>query len=182
MPARCEHGYHVVSFLGDGRKKSFSGFDEIEPGVFKRVLRKGCECMNGENVKVLGRWTDIQGVEHCDPEDPKVPRRFVSGATRDSSEGKLDYEGFFSPFVLRRRAEYMHKHRVQADGALRDSDNWQKGMPISEYGKSLLRHAMEFWRWLRGEKSSDPEEALCAVMFNAEGALLELLKRREATQ
>jgi len=55
-------------------------------------------------------------------------REFISGATRDDSEGKNDYEGYLSPLVLRRFGDYMTLHRKQADGKLRDSDNWQKGM------------------------------------------------------
>ena len=56
-------------------------------------------------------------------------RNFDTGATRDVDTNKLDFEGFLSPVVLERYAEYMHKNRVQADGNLRDSDNWQKGIP-----------------------------------------------------
>ena len=53
-------------------------------------------------------------------------RTFDTGATRDSDNDKLDYEGFLSPLVLRRYAEYLHKHRKQSDGKIRTSDNWQK--------------------------------------------------------
>lgn len=108
-------------------------------------------------------------------------REFETGATRDSDNGKLDYEGFFSPFVLERRAQYMHKHRYQSDGTLRDSDNWQKGMPTEEYMKSMFRHFMEAWTIHRthvddGYDKKALQEALCAVMFNCEGYLHELLK------
>ena len=51
-------------------------------------------------------------------------RHFKSGATRDSDETKIDFEGFMSPLVIERFGEYMTKHRIQADGGLRDSDNW----------------------------------------------------------
>jgi hypothetical protein len=103
-------------------------------------------------------------------------RRFESGATRDTDEGKLDYEGFFSPRVLRRRAEYMQVHAVQADGESRSSDNWQKGIPTEAYMKSLIRHCFHAWElWRDGEDSYlDLEDALCAVCFNAEGLLFEL--------
>ena len=63
-------------------------------------------------------------------------RMFPSGATRDGDEAKLDYEGFLSPFVVERYAEYMQKHRVQSDGQLRDADNWQKGIPREAYIQS----------------------------------------------
>ncbi len=101
-------------------------------------------------------------------------RQFETGATRDTEDDKLDYEGFFSPLVLERRAEYMHKHRVQKDDTLRDSDNWQKGMPLDVYMKSAFRHFVEWWTMHRLNDVS--EEAICALMFNCEGYLYELLK------
>ena len=70
-------------------------------------------------------------------------RKFESGATRDTDEGKLDFEGFLSPLVLERFARYMHKNRVQSDGSLRDSDNWQNLFGEDHYAvcmKSLWRH------------------------------------------
>lgn len=106
-------------------------------------------------------------------------RRFETGATRDVEEGKFDYEGFLSPWVIERFAQYMHRHQVQNDGTLRESDNWQKGIPYSAYIKSKWRHFMDIWKWHRGDKSIDIEEALCADMFNTMGYLYELLKKRE---
>ena len=104
-------------------------------------------------------------------------RRFETGATRDTEKDKLDYEGFLSPWVLERYARYMHKHREQSDGNLRDSDNWQKGMPKSAYIKSMWRHLMDLWFGHRGEFSQEgTEEALCAIIFNAMGYLHELLR------
>jgi len=103
-------------------------------------------------------------------------RQFKSGATRDNEESKLDYEGFLSPIVLERYAQYMHKHRVQADGKLRDSDNWQKGMPLEAYMKSGWRHFMDWWKEHRDLESRDGiEDAICGLLFNAMGYLYELL-------
>ena len=73
-------------------------------------------------------------------------REFDTGATRDNDTDKPDYEGFLSPLVLEAYAQYMHKNRVQADGATRDSDNWQKGIPRDQYMKSAFRHFMDLWR------------------------------------
>lgn len=117
-------------------------------------------------------------------------RTFSTGATRDTDNGKLKYEGFFSPEVLRRRAEYMHEHRKQANGELRDADNWQKGMERAVYMDSLIRHACDAWyEWrTRSLKDADPtslnrskafQDLLCAISFNAEGMLLELLRGRD---
>lgn len=113
-------------------------------------------------------------------------RTFNSGATRDTEEGKFDYEGFLSPWVLERYAMYMHQHRKQSDGALRDSDNWQKGIPRTAYIKSLFRHFMDLWKlhrllWVMNlpRSSADQEaleDALCAIIFNTSGYLHEELK------
>jgi len=108
-----------------------------------------------------------------------MTRQFDTGATRDTEEGKFDYEGFLSPIVLQRFGQYMHKHRTQADGKLRDSDNWQKGMPKSAYMKSLWRHTMDLWLHYRGHSpraNEEIEEALCAILFNAMGYLFEELR------
>lgn len=104
-------------------------------------------------------------------------REFETGATRDTDEGKYDYEGFLSPLVIERYAEYMHKHRKQADGKMRDSDNWQKGIPITQYIKSLWRHFFAVWKGHRHGTIS--EDDLCAVIFNGMGALHEILKAKE---
>jgi hypothetical protein len=104
-------------------------------------------------------------------------RKFDTGATRDTEAGKLDYEGFLSPLVLERYAQYMDKHRTQPDGGRRDSDNWQKGIPRDAYMKSLWRHFMDVWKLHRGLSASVCiQEALCAVLFNAMGYLHECLK------
>jgi len=104
-------------------------------------------------------------------------REFDTGATRDTSDDKLDFEGFLSPIVLERFAEYMHKHRFQADGEKRASDNWQKGMPKDAYMKSAFRHFMDLWKEHRGHDSREGvEDALCALMFNIQGYLHEHLK------
>jgi hypothetical protein len=112
---------------------------------------------------------------------------FATGATRSASDDKLDYEGFLSPIVLRRYAQYMHANRVQRDGRLRASDNWQKGMPRENYRKSMIRHLMDFWIGARGfdvERPADLRETiaydendiLCAILFNVMGHLHENLK------
>jgi hypothetical protein len=97
-------------------------------------------------------------------------RTFSTGATRDSVAGKLRYEGYFSPLVLRARAEYMRTHQVQADGELREPDNWQKGIPADALMDSAFRHFMDWWLAHR-EHGGDVQEAICALMFNAEAYL-----------
>ena len=118
-----------------------------------------------------------------------VVRKFDTGATRDDASLKLDFEGFLSPEVLHRFGEFMHKYRFQRDGSLRDSDNWQRGIPLPVYMKSLTRHHLTVWRLHRGAspafvakgmglESVDLEEELCAIIFNAQGYLHEILKAK----
>jgi hypothetical protein len=108
-------------------------------------------------------------------------RTFDTGATRDSDHDKIDPEGFLSPLAILRFCEYMHKHRLQSDGNLRSSDNWQKGMPVEAYMKSLLRHVLDLWLCHDSAAAfarSGRVDALCGILFNAQGYLHELERSR----
>lgn len=113
-------------------------------------------------------------------------RAFDSGATRSADTGRYDPEGFMSPLVMERFCEYMQKHRVQSDGSVRGSDNWQKGMPKDTYIKGMWRHFLHLWTRHRGHVVRDPlatadiEEDLCALLFNVQGYLFEILKAKES--
>lgn len=103
-------------------------------------------------------------------------RVFETGASRDTDEGKLKYHRFLSPAVLRRYCEYLEKHRVCADGSLRDPDNWKKGIGQDVYVESLLRHAFEAWQqWEQDGVMS--QDTLCAILFNTMGYLFEDIKK-----
>lgn len=105
-------------------------------------------------------------------------RKFETGATRNVDDDNHDYEGFLSPLVIKRFGEYMHGHRKQADGTIRASDNWQKGIPFDSYMKSGWRHFVDWWCGHRKVESRDDlETALCALLFNVQGYLHELLKK-----
>jgi hypothetical protein len=115
-----------------------------------------------------------------------VMRTFETGATRSNDAGKIDPEGFLSPLVIERYCQYLNKHRVQADGKLRDSDNWQKGMGLATYMKSAWRHFLDMWKSHRHnltgivptpEQAEANEDAICAVLFNVMGYLHETLKQ-----
>jgi hypothetical protein len=107
-------------------------------------------------------------------------RKFETGATRDNDEEKYDYEGFLHPLVVETFGKYMHKHRKQADGELRASDNWQKGIPKEAYMKSGFRHFHDWWKQHRGYEGQDNlEESLCALLFNTMGYLYEVIKEKE---
>lgn len=109
-------------------------------------------------------------------------RTFETGATRDVEDGKPDPESFVSPLVLRRFFEYMHGKRAMPDGSVRDSDNWQKGIPLDAYAKSFMRHAHDLHLHHRGlghMARESLEDTLCALLFNAQGYLFETLRARE---
>jgi hypothetical protein len=113
------------------------------------------------------------------PKTEAGTRTFGTGATRDLDANKLDFEGFLSPLVLERYAEHMHKARKMPDGSVRDSDNWQLGIPVGAYMKSLWRHFFDVWKTHRGYATvSDIETELCGVLFNANGMLHEILKAK----
>jgi hypothetical protein len=136
------------------------------------------EPMSGDDVEAGIRVYDSVQISQVTPTEliPGVVRSFGTGATRDSDDGKYDYEGFLSPVVLEAFAAYMHKHRVQSDGSLRDSDNWQKGMPLDVYMKSMWRHFMDVWKTHRGlEIEVSQVDALMALLFNVQGYAFELL-------
>jgi hypothetical protein len=110
---------------------------------------------------------------------------FNTGAYRDGDENKIDYEGFLSPAVLERFGKYMLAHQKQSDGKMRTSDNWQAGIPQDVYMKSLLRHTFQLWGVHRGNRVVDDkgelidkQDALCAIIFNAQGYLFEDLKKK----
>jgi len=109
-------------------------------------------------------------------------RKFKSGATRDTDEGKNDYEGFLSPLVIERFGNYMSKHRKLTDGSLRDSDNWQKGFGEKHFDvcmKSLWRHFLDLWKEHRHYNSREGvEDAICGILFNTMAYYHEYLKRK----
>lgn len=115
--------------------------------------------------------------------------QFATGATRSSDEGKNDYEGFLSFDVIEEFGDYMTRHRIQADGGVRKSDNWQKGIPPASYIKSFIRHSIELWGLHRGKVSRRlrreypnqgmnflVRETACACLFNLQGFFHEFLK------
>jgi hypothetical protein len=122
----------------------------------------------------------------CQPEcgDNTTMRTFGTGATRNV-EVDPDYHGFFSPLSMHAYGEYMHAHRLQSDGTIRDSDNWQLGMPNDAYVRSLVRHIHDVelihdgFKELARSDARDPstfKAHLSAIIFNAQGILHNLVK------
>lgn len=110
-------------------------------------------------------------------------REFTTGATRDTENGKIDPEGFLSPLVIKAFSDYMHKNRIQADGNLRDSDNWQKLFGENHLDvclKSAWRHFLDLWLFHRGYKGRDTiDDAICGLLFNIQAYYYKILKDRE---
>lgn len=112
-------------------------------------------------------------------------RQFETGATRDTSEGKLEFARFMSPIVIKRYAEYMDLHRKQSDGNLRDPDNWMHLFGDNHEDvcmDSLWRHLMDAWlinKGFKNEAREDLESALCAILFNTQAWLFKLLKEKQ---
>ena len=112
-------------------------------------------------------------------------RTAISGATRDDNDGKLDYFKFFSAVAFNAYCKYMFEKRVQPDGALRDADNWQKGMPRHWYCESAERHLLDVVYHTKGfpELADETlETALCALMFNTQAYLHEILIDRSVEE
>lgn len=107
-------------------------------------------------------------------------RQFESGATRSSVTDRYDPEAALSPLVLERYAAYVHGCN-NMHGKVRTDDNWQKGIPLPVYMKGAWRHFLHAWQRHRGWPVTDPkaatsiEDDLCAVLFNVQGYLHELL-------
>ena len=110
--------------------------------------------------------------------DDGKTRLFTSGAIRDTAAGKPDYDGFISPLVLEAFGTYMEFNRLLPNGATRDSDNWQKGIPMDVYMKSGWRHFIDWWRAHRGYTIKEGIVwALCGLLFNVQGYLHEFLRQ-----
>lgn len=113
--------------------------------------------------------------------DNGTKREFVTGANRDTAQGKFDFEGFLSPLALEAYGTYMDFNRHLPDGTLRESDNWQKGIPMPVYVKSGWRHFFDWWREHRGLSSHEGVIwALCGLLFNVSGYLHEYIKSHPA--
>ena len=76
---------------------------------------------------------------------------------------------------------FMHANR-QTEAGLRDSDNWQKGIPFDTYMKSMWRHFHGAWKLHRmTEDRPTLVIDLLAVIFNAQGYLHEYMKAGHIT-
>ena len=111
-------------------------------------------------------------------------RKFKTGATRNEDFIKIDPEGFFNPLLIESFSEYMNKHRLQSDGKIRESDNWQRLFGDDHYKvcmKSTWRHFLHFWKIHRGYKVIEDgkevtlEDACNGIIFNVWAYLFKYL-------
>lgn len=100
-------------------------------------------------------------------------REFESGATRSDNSNKRDVIGFTSAIADKLYCDYMHKHRVQADGTLRASDNYKKGMPKKAIIESKGRHDLDLRLIYEGYKARGDElDTLCSLRFAIDNLLM----------
>jgi hypothetical protein len=116
-------------------------------------------------------------------------RTFASGATRSLDLDKPDFEGYLSPLAVEGYGRYMLKHQQTAIGG-RTSDNWQKGIPMHEFIKSMFRHFLAIWKLYRAINSGREcwgslscaamRENVYGLFFNVQGFAheFELLEER----
>lgn len=91
--------------------------------------------------------------------DSGTRQEFSTGAVRDRQAGKGRFD-LLPPMALARLARHFEK------GAVKYGDrNWEKGIPLSRYLDSALRHAFSF---LQGKAD---EDHLVAAAWNLLAAL-----------
>lgn len=108
-------------------------------------------------------------------------RTFPKGGTRSDDDGKIDY-AHLSALADRVWCEYMHEHRIQENGELREPDNYKKGLSLESYKKSLRGHMQDLNLILEGHKVFEkgkevtPFDAIMAIRFNVQGVIIETMR------
>lgn len=92
--------------------------------------------------------------EFSDVKDSGTRQEFGTGAKRDIQTGKGRYD-LLPPLAIRRIAKHYE------NGARKYGDrNWEKGMPMSRYADSALRHLFAYIEGMRDE------DHLAAAVWN----------------
>jgi hypothetical protein len=117
-------------------------------------------------------------------QDDGTLRTFPGGATRDTADGKPVPWRYGSALADKRYGEYMLGKQVQTDGKTRAGDNWKNGFGLEVLADSLSRHVTDLRLHLEGfadeATEQDIETVLCAIRFNTDGYLHELLVQKRA--
>lgn len=95
--------------------------------------------------------------------------KFETGAIRDTQEGKPDFTETISWTAFNRYAKYMTGKKKKYGAG-----NFKKGIPISSYEQSLIRHLDKYMR-NKYENGNDEltEDHLSALVFNIFGIMHE---------
>lgn len=100
-------------------------------------------------------------------------RTSATGATRDTSQNKLEIGDYICPEVLIAFSEYMFKHQFQSDGTKRSGNNHKKGFGSTPKETmdicfaSYIRHTLDLWMEHDGFESRDGMiEAMGGAFFN----------------
>lgn len=95
--------------------------------------------------------------------------RFKTGAIRDTQDGKESYIETISWTAFRRYAKYMTGKKAKYG-----QGNFKKGIPVSSYEESLVRHLTKYLINKHEGGSLEPEEDhVAAIVFNAFGIMHE---------
>lgn len=95
--------------------------------------------------------------------------KFKTGAIRDTQEGKVDFVETVSFTAHDRFARYMTGKKKKYGAG-----NFKKGIPITSYEKSLLRHISIYFRnKYENAKIEVNEDHEAAIRFNIDGIMHE---------
>lgn len=106
--------------------------------------------------KAMENFQRVYGIKI---KDSGTRREFPTGAVRDMAEGKGDMYSLPPAAILR-----LSKH-YEEDAKKYGRNNYQKGIPISSFMDSALRH---MFKYLDGQTD---EDHLAAAAFNILGAI-----------
>lgn len=120
---------------------------------------KAIEEWNAKVADLGGKKTRPVTESDCYIKDSGERREFETGAVRDMAEGKGLMVVMPASALLRLSRHY--EHGAKKYGKF----NWQKGIPVSSFIDSALRHIMKY---LDGW---DDEDHLAAAAFNILGAM-----------
>jgi hypothetical protein len=141
----------------------YGGCDELFNQVVGISMEGNLLVKTEEGLKPMTELADkvrrkaAQETEFKKVNDSGQRRETVTGAVRDRQQGKGRYD-LITPIGLRRLALHYE------NGARKYKDrNWEKGMPLSWFLDSAIRHMFDY---LAGDRS---EDHLAAVAWNALG-------------
>lgn len=178
-------GHDVVSPAENDRAEGFRGDSAVPRGFVNAALARDIPLLLAcDALVVLPGWENSAGAsaeralaKALDPPLPiyradniplanhkqRTPRlrreTFTTGAQRDSREGKGRYD------LLPPRATHRKARVCERGAASYGERNWEKGMPISRFIDSAMRHVFQY---LRGKAD---EDHLAQAAWNLDAAL-----------